>query len=171
MQALNAKSKFASFRIIAALFPPNYNKVRPNLSPTALWTIFPTLVDPVNEIKGILLSYDIFCPISTPPWTTVKTFGFILFFSRTSAMILAVAIVTKEVECDPFQVIKSPQTKAIAAFHPNTAQGKLKAVITPTIPNGFQTYIIKCYGLSELKTDPPIVLDSPQAISHTSMTS
>lgn len=128
-------------------------------------------MDPVNEINGILLSSDIFCPISTPPWTTVKTFGFILFFYKTSAIILAVAIVTKEVEWDPFQVIRSPQTKAIAAFHPNTAQGKLNAVITPTIPSGFQTYIIKCYGLSELKTDPPIVLDSPHAISQTSITS
>lgn len=74
-------------------------------------------------------------------------------------------------EWEPFQVIKSPHIKAIAAFHPNTAQGKLKAVITPTIPSGFQTYIMKCSGLSELKTEPPIVLDNPLAISQTSITS
>lgn len=98
----------------------------------------------MNDTKGILLSSDIFLPISTPPWTTVNTFGFILFFYRTSAITLAVARVTRDVEWEPFQVIKSPQTKAIAAFHPNTAQGKLKAVITPTIPRGFQTYIMKC---------------------------
>lgn len=83
---------------------------------------------------------------------------------------LAVAIVTNDVEGAPFHTTKSPQIKAIAAFHPNTAQGKLKAVITPTIPSGFQTYIMKCYGLSELKTVPPIVLDSPHAISHMSIT-
>jgi hypothetical protein len=78
-------------------------------------------------------------------------------------------MVTSEVVGAPFQTTKSPQMKAIAAFHPKTAQGKLNAVITPTIPNGFQTSIIKCYGLSELNTVPPIVRDSPQAISQISM--
>lgn len=80
------------------------------------------------------------------------------------------ATVTKDVVGAPFHTTKSPQMKAIAAFHPNTAHGKLKAVITPTIPSGFHNYIIKCSGLSELKTDPPIVLDIPQAISHISIT-
>lgn len=70
----------------------------------------------------------------------------------------------------PFQQTQFPQIKAIAAFHPNTAQGKLKAVMTPTIPRGFHTYIMKCSGLSELKMEPPIVLDKPQAISQISIT-
>jgi len=51
-------------------------------------------------------------------------------------------------------VIQFPQIKAIAAFHPNTALGKLKAVIIPTIPSGFHIYIMKCSGLSELKIEP-----------------
>jgi hypothetical protein len=101
-------------------------------------------VEPVKEINGILLSEVIFWPISTPPCTTVITLGLILFFLKTSPIILAVAIVTKEVEGAPFQVTKSPQIKAIAAFQPKTAHGKLNAVITPTIPKGFQTYIMKC---------------------------
>jgi hypothetical protein len=63
-------------------------------------------------------------------------------------------MVTIEVCGDPFHVTQLPHIKAIAAFHPNTALGKLKAVIIPTIPNGFHIYIIKCYGLSELKIDP-----------------
>ena len=67
---------------------------------------------------------------------------------------LADAIVTMEVWGDPFQVIQFPQIKAIAAFHPNTALGKLKAVIIPTIPSGFHIYIMKCSGLSELKIEP-----------------
>lgn len=170
VQALNAKSKFASFIIIVALFPPSYSKLWPNLYYTFLFTILPTFVEPVNETNGILLSEDIFCPISAPPCNTVRTLGFILFFYSTSAIILAVVTVTNEVEGAPFQVSKSPQIKAIAAFQPNTAHGKLNAVITPTIPKGFHTYIIKCYGLYELNTEPPIVLDNPQAISQISIT-
>jgi hypothetical protein len=69
-------------------------------------------------------------------------------------MILAVAIVTSDEAGDPFHITKSPQIKAIAAFQAKTALGKLKAVITPTIPTGFHTSIIKCSGLSELKTEP-----------------
>jgi len=69
--------------------------------------------------------------------------GLILFFYKTLAITFAVAIVVKEDCGEPFQVTTFPQIKAIAAFHPNTAFGKLNAVITPTIPNGFQIYIIK----------------------------
>lgn len=59
---------------------------------------------------------------------------------------LAVPIVTSEVEGAPFHTTKSPQMKAIAAFQPNTAHGKLNAVITPTMPIGFHTSIMKCSG-------------------------
>ena len=82
---------------------------------------------------------------------------------------LAHAIVINDALGDAFQQTRSPQIKAIAAFHPKTAHGKLKAVITPTIPKGFQTSIIKCSGLSELKTLPPIARERPQAISQISI--
>lgn len=140
--------------MIVALLPPSSRRQFPNLSLTFCLMIFPTRVDPVKEIKGILLSSTILDPMSTPPWRTVKTFGLIPFFSRTSAIILAVAMVIIEVCGDPFQVIQFPQIKAIAAFHPKTAFGKLKAVIIPTIPNGFQTSIMKWSGLSELNIEP-----------------
>lgn len=106
----------------------------------------------------------------------MKTFGLILFFYKTEAIIFAVAIVVIDDCGEPFQVTTFPQIKAIAAFQPKTAFGKLNAVITPTIPSGFQIYIMKCSGLSELKIDPlnkiniyPIDLESPQAISQTSI--
>lgn len=66
-------------------------------------------------------------------------------------------------------MIQFPQIKAIAAFHPKTAFGKLNAVIIPTIPKGFQTYIIKCSGLYELKIEPPIERERPHAISQISI--
>lgn len=93
-------------------------------------------------------------PISAPPCKTVNTLGLMLFFLKTSAMILDVAIVTKELVGAPFQTTEFPQMKEMAAFQPNTAFGKLKAEMTPTVPKGFQTSIIKWSGLSELKTDP-----------------
>lgn len=78
------------------------------------------------------------------PKTVVKTPGGKLFLSRTSAIILVVAMVMSEVDDAPFQHVKSPQITAIAKFHPRTAHGKLKAVITPIIPKGFHYSIITC---------------------------
>ena len=45
---------------------------------------------------------------------------------------------TKAVVEAPFQTVQSPHTAAIAKFHPKGAAGKLKAVITPITPKGFQ---------------------------------
>ena len=42
---------------------------------------------------------------------------------------------------DPFQTTQLPVTRAMQAFQPKTAQGKLNAVITPTIPKGFHLSI------------------------------
>lgn len=66
-----------------------------------------------------------------------------LFFLKTSAIILVQAIVTKLVDGAPFQQSKLPQTNPRAIFHPNTAAGKLKAVIIPTSPKGFHYSIMK----------------------------
>jgi hypothetical protein len=55
-----------------------------------------------------------------------------LFRLRTSAMMLVVAMVTRFVEGDPFQIRALPQTNPRAMFHPNTAVGKLNAVMMPT---------------------------------------
>lgn len=57
---------------------------------------------------------------------------------------------------------------AMALFHPYTAMGKLKAVMTPTIPRGFQFSIRTCPGRSEGSTDPPTMRDKPTAKSQMS---
>ena len=44
---------------------------------------------------------------------------------------------------DGFQMMLSPQTSASAAFHDHTATGKLKAVIMPVTPSGYQLSIIR----------------------------
>lgn len=143
VQAFKASSTLASSNTTVALFPPSSRIVFPNLFPTYCWTIFPILDEPVKDKSPTLLSLVIAIPISAPPWIVVRTAGLILFFLNTSWMMLVVAMVTKDVVGAPFQTKRFPQTKAIAAFHANTAQGKLKAEIIPTTPIGFQTYIMK----------------------------
>lgn len=171
VQALNAISRLASSWMIVALFPPNSSSTLPNLFSTLLLTILPILLEPVKETKGTRWSWLIFSPISAPPCSTVSTLGLIPFFLKTSPMICALAMVTSEEAGAPFQVTVFPQMRAMAAFHAKTAFGKLKAVMTPTVPSGFHTSIMKCSFRSELKTCPPIVRDIPQAMSHTSIVS
>lgn len=57
---------------------------------------------------------------------------------------------------------------AMALFHPYTATGKLKAVMTPTTPRGFQFSIKTWPGRSEGSTDPPTIRDNPTAKSQMS---
>jgi hypothetical protein len=86
-------------------------------------------------------------------------------------MTRVVARVTNEVEEAPFHKVRSPQMAAMAKFHPRTAHGKLKAVMTPIRPKGFHYSIIKCSGLSDGMILPLRDLDRPQAISQISMNS
>jgi len=54
---------------------------------------------------------------------------------------LCTAIVDKLTVGAGFHRTELPQVKAIAAFHPYTATGKLNAVIIPTTPTGFHISI------------------------------
>ena len=53
------------------------------------------------------------------------------------------------VSSEGFQTTGSPQTRATAVFHDQTAAGKLKALITPTTPSGCQVSISRWPGRSE----------------------
>ncbi len=68
--------------------------------------------------------------------------------------ILWVAIAVRGVFSDGFQITGLPQTNASAAFHDQTATGKLKAEITPTGPMGCQISLILCPGRSEAMVRP-----------------
>ena len=52
--------------------------------------------------------------------------------------IFEVATDTRDTDSPPFQRTELPQIKAKAVFQPDTAQGKLKAEMTPMEPRGFQ---------------------------------
>ncbi len=47
-----------------------------------------------------------------------------------------------------FQRVASPQTAASAAFHAQTATGKLNALMTPTTPSGCHCSYMRCRGRS-----------------------
>ena len=143
--------------------------VLPKRPLTSLATCLPVFVDPVKETRPSRLSYKNFSPTSAPvPWQTVNTELNPLAL-KTSVTILPTATVTKDVDSLPFQIIVLPQISPIAVFQPATAQGKLKAEITPMFPIGFHYSIIMWPGLSLGKTLPPIILDIPTAMSQVSI--
>mmetsp|Transcript_27058 Transcript_27058/g.36160 ORF Transcript_27058/g.36160 Transcript_27058/m.36160 type:complete len:218 (-) Transcript_27058:290-943(-) len=157
--------------MIAALLPPSSRMVLPKRRWTSALTLRPTAVLPVKETRGTRGSCTMAFPMVGPsPVTTVMTLWKPLAFS-TSVMTLPRAMVTMETVSAPFQMTWSPQMSARAVFQPQTATGKLKAVMTPTLPTGFQISIIKWPGRSEFRTLPSIVLDIPTAISQISMNS
>jgi hypothetical protein len=96
----------------------------------------------VNDTKLTLLSAAIAPPISDPPQHKVTTPGGQLFFYKTSTITLVVIIDNKEADGAAFNIVIFPVIIEIAKFHPKTALGKLKAVITPTIPRGFHYSIM-----------------------------
>ena len=57
--------------------------------------------------------------------------------------IACVASAVSGVFSDGFHTTGSPHTKASAAFHDQTATGKLKAEMTPQTPSGCQVSIIR----------------------------
>jgi len=62
-----------------------------------------------------------------------------------------------------FHATVLPHTKASAAFHDQTATGKLKAEITPTTPKGCHVSIMRWSGRSEAMVKPYSCRDKPAA--------
>jgi hypothetical protein len=96
-----------------------------------------TLVLPVKDKRGTLLSLAIASPISAPPHTVVQTAGETELAASTSWTTLVTAIEVRGVEGAPFHKVQLPQTRLRQWFQPKTATGKLKAVMIPTTPRGF----------------------------------
>jgi hypothetical protein len=58
------------------------------------------------------------------------------------------------VSSEGFQTTVSPQARATAVFHDQTAAGKLKAEMTPTTPSGCQVSARRWPGRSEAMVRP-----------------
>src|SRR5687767_2937410 len=132
-----------------ALLPPSSRIERPNRPATASETLRPTLVDPVADINGSRRSCNIRSPTTDPlPTTRLKTPS----NPEPAITLWPIRVTATAVSgvCDEgFQITLSPHTAAIAAFHDQTATGKLKAVITPTGPRGCHCSYIRWRGRSE----------------------
>ena len=122
--------------MMMALFPPNSRIDFPKRLATFCPTILPTLVEPVKETKEILLSLTNASPISWSAITKLEIPSGSPFSLATSAKIFWQAIAQSGVFSDGFQTTTFPQIQANDAFQAQTATGKLKAEITPTIPSG-----------------------------------
>ena len=72
----------------------------------------------------------------------------------TSSAILVTATAVSGVCDDGFQTIVSPHTAAMKAFQDQTAQGKLNALITPTMPSGCHCSYMRCRGRSDVMVSP-----------------
>jgi hypothetical protein len=64
-------------------------------------------------------------------------------FSAARSNSACTASAVNGVFSDGFQTRVLPQTRARAAFHDQTATGKLKAVMIPVMPSGCQVSIIR----------------------------
>src|SRR5690606_30005836 len=122
---------------IMALLPPNSNKDLPRRFATTAATSLPMRVDPVAETNGIRSSSEIHFPTSASPTIIEEIPSGNLFAFNMSAMISWQATAHNGVFSLGFQTTTSPHTKANAAFHDQTATGKLNAVIMPTIASGW----------------------------------
>mmetsp|Transcript_10278 Transcript_10278/g.24590 ORF Transcript_10278/g.24590 Transcript_10278/m.24590 type:complete len:218 (-) Transcript_10278:358-1011(-) len=122
-----------------ALLPPSSRIVRPKRECTISDTRRPISVEPVKDSSVRRLSLIRRSPTVRPgPVTMVRTPGGTPLRSSTLPISLVRAAVTRQVEEAPFQMLVLPQMSDSAMFQPHTATGKLNAVITPTLPSGFQ---------------------------------
>src|SRR3954468_9542643 len=131
-----AISRSALSEIIMALLPPNSKSALPNRAPTAAPTALPMRVEPVADTSGTRASLDIHSPTSRPPTSTLFTPSGTLLFLKTAETICWQANAQSGVFSDGFQIHTSPQTQESILFQLQTATGKLKAEIIPTIPSG-----------------------------------
>src|SRR5438874_12965658 len=106
--------------------------------------------EPVAETNGIRASSANFWPTDLrSPISNLKIAGSAPLSRQTRSAIFVTAIAVSGVFSDGFQIVASPQTAASAAFHDQTATGKLNAVMTATSPNGCHCSIKRWFFLSD----------------------
>ena len=135
--ARTAMSRSAEGATIIALLPPSSSMARPNRAATFGPTTAPIRVEPVAETIGTSREATSASPIAAPPMTSCASpsgaSGPKRFAARSKAFIAARAL--SGVFSDGFQTTGSPQTSASAAFHAQTATGKLNAEMTAHGPH------------------------------------
>src|SRR6266849_11190424 len=107
--------------------------------------------EPVAETSGIRGSSANFWPtVLRSPTSRVKIAGSAPVSRQTRSAIFVTAIAVSGVFSDGFQIVASPHTAASAAFHDQTATGKLNALMTAIaerVPLFHQT-VVRALGLN-----------------------
>ena len=153
--ARTAMSRSAEGATIIALLPPSSRIGRPQRAATFGPTMPPIRVEPVAEMIGTSLEFTSASPMAGPPMTScTRPSGASPKRASARSMIFMLAMAVSGVFSEGFQMTGSPQTSASAAFHDQTATGKLKAEMTPQGPIGCQVSIIRCEGRSEAMVRP-----------------
>ena len=166
-----ARSRSALGATTAALLPPSSSSERPRRAATRGATSLPMRVEPVAETSGTRGSSTSASPTSRAPSTTCERCSGAPVRRAASAARAWQASAVSSVFSDGFHTTASPQTKASAAFHDQTATGKLKALMTPTTPSGCHCSIIRWPGRSVAMVRPCSWRERPTARSQMSIIS
>ena len=165
------RSRSADGATTAALFPPSSRSERPNRSATRGPTARPIRVDPVALTSATPGWSTSAWPTSPPPTRTWLTSAGAPCSESARSSRAALAAAVSGAFSDGFQITVSPQTSATAVFHDQTADGKLKALMTPTTPRGCHVSISRCPGRSDGMVRPYSCRDRPTAKSQMSIIS
>ncbi len=115
----------------------------------------PTAVEPVNETSGRRGSCQhALADHPARPRRAARRSPCTPWSAITRLAMCCTATAQSGVGSAGFQTTGSPQTAAIAAFHAQTATGKLNAVMTPTGPSGCHCSIIRWPGRSDASVRP-----------------
>ena len=153
--ARTAMSRSAEGATIIALLPPSSRIGRAKRSATFTATSRPMRVEPVAETMGTSGLATSASPTSRPPLTIwSRSAGASPKRATARSKIRWQASAVSGVFSDGFQITGSPQTSARAAFHDQTATGKLKAEITAQGPIGCQVSRIAWPGRSDAMVRP-----------------
>src|SRR5215469_1821254 len=170
--ARSARSSFAEGQTIIALLPPSSRMERPKRDATTGASALPIAVEPVALTTGTRRSRASASPASRAPSRTCESAlgASPNFFAARSKRAWEASAVSG-VFSDGFHRMLSPQTSASAAFHAQTATGKLKAEMTATGPAGCHCSIMRWPGRSDAMVRPYSWRERPTAKSQTSIIS
>src|SRR5215467_14019695 len=153
-----ARSRFASSSTIIGFLPPSSSEQCLKLFAAVVPMVFPTALDPVNEIARTSGCSSIGAPASPPNPLTLFTTPLGM---PASLKVRTRLYVESGVSCAGLITHVLPQTSAGSSFHEGIAMGKFHGVIIPHTPTGVRTAMANLLGSSDGVVGPNIRRPSP----------
>src|SRR3954468_4648468 len=153
-----ASSRFASSSTIMGFFPPSSSEQCLKLLAAVVPIVFPTALDPVNEIARTSGCSIICAPASGPNPATIFTTPLGKPASTSTRTRLNVE---SGVSCAGLITQVLPQTKAGNSFQDGIAIGKFQGVIMPQTPTGCRIAMANLLGNSDGVVGPNSRRPSP----------